>query len=182
MSQRNSGYARKPRDQYLTPAWVTEALLPHIPARIRSVWEPAAGRGHIASVLNAAGYKVKATDLKTGNDFLRSRSHVEAVITNPPYGLATEFVCHALGRTYRLGGFVAMLLNTDFDHAKRRQHLFGACPQFDKKLVLTRRIVWFTPLIASPSSNHAWFIWDWRNNAKPLLSYYYEDRTCSLTV
>jgi hypothetical protein len=40
-------------------------------------------------------------------------------------------------------GKVAMLLRTDFDHAKGRQHLFGQCPIFAKKLVLTRRIVWF---------------------------------------
>jgi hypothetical protein len=32
MSQRESGYERKERDLYETPEWVTEALLPHLPA------------------------------------------------------------------------------------------------------------------------------------------------------
>jgi hypothetical protein len=31
MSQRESGYARKERDSYETPAWVTAALVPHLP-------------------------------------------------------------------------------------------------------------------------------------------------------
>jgi hypothetical protein len=30
MSQRNSGYERKPGDAYETPAWVTRALAPHL--------------------------------------------------------------------------------------------------------------------------------------------------------
>ena len=32
MSQRESGYERIDRDLYETPEWVTEALLPHLPA------------------------------------------------------------------------------------------------------------------------------------------------------
>jgi len=31
MSQRDSGYERKERDLYETPAWVTEAVIPHLP-------------------------------------------------------------------------------------------------------------------------------------------------------
>ena len=44
MSQRGSGYERKALDLYDTPAWVTAALLPHLPG-VRAVWEPAAGSG-----------------------------------------------------------------------------------------------------------------------------------------
>lgn len=177
MAQRISGYKRKRNDAYYTPAWVTEALLPHIPTRIESVWEPAAGRGAIAKVLRKAGYSVRATDLSNGHDFMQMSADAQAIITNPPYrkDQINQFICRALLLTERKRGFVAMLLASDFDHAKGRRHLFGGCPQFSRKVVLTDRIVWFTPVIASPSSNHAWFIWDWQRKIKPLLAYHYGD-------
>jgi hypothetical protein len=46
VSQRESGYERKERDLYETPAWVTLALIRHLPGRLRpgmNVYEPAAG-------------------------------------------------------------------------------------------------------------------------------------------
>ena len=45
-----------------------------------------------------------------------------------------------------------MLLRADYDSAKTRAHLFGACPAFSKKVVLTRRIKWFDGP-CSPSEN-----------------------------
>ena len=53
---------------------------------------------------------------------------------------------------------VAMLLRCDYDHAGTREHLFGGCPAFALKLVLTKRIVWFDGPKAAPSFNHAWFL------------------------
>lgn len=178
MAQRDSGYKRKRNDAYYTPAWVTEALLPYIPDRIESVWEPAAGRGGIVKVLRNEDYVVWDSDLRHFRrkvDFLTSGRTAQAVITNPPYGLTVEFICKALEVTKPHKGFVAMLLRTDFDHGKTRRDIFGDCAQFAKKLVLTKRIVWFRPVIASPSENHAWFCWSWRNSSPPTISYYYED-------
>ena len=171
MSQRDSGYERKERNLYETPAWVTEALLPHIPAGLRSIWEPACGSGKMSGVLEAVGYRVLATDIDGGKDFLATidRSY-EAVITNPPYVLAQEFIEHAM-RMVGGDGLVAMLLRTDFDHAKTRQHLFGKCPWFFKKVVLTRRIKWFEESTGSPSFNHAWYIWKMRHRGPPTLAY-----------
>ena len=171
MSQRLSGYTRQPDDRYDTPAWVVESLLPHVPPPPLSVWEPAAGGGKVARVLSAAGFLVRATDIRDSGDFLMMHDDAEAVITNPPYGKAAEFIAHALARTRRAGGLVAMLLRTDFDHARSRTHLFGGCKQFSKKLVLTRRIVWFERPGAAPSYNHAWFIWSWRHSGPPIIAY-----------
>jgi hypothetical protein len=78
----------------------------------------------------------------------------DAIITNPPYELAAEFIERALSLTAS-DGLVAMLLRTDFDHAKSRQHLFQH-PAFRKKLVLTKRIKWFEDSEGQPSFNHAW--------------------------
>lgn len=192
MSQRNSGYLRQDSDNYATPAWCTRALLPHIPDRIKAIWEPAAGEGAMANVLRErASTTVIATDLRPGNnmptynqslDFLNGapvhRTRFSAVISNPPFCLAQEFIERALELTTP-HGFVAMLLRADFDHAKGRRHLFADCPAFAKRLVLTRRIVWFVdPLTgkpkAAPSVNHSWFLWDHQHRGAPEISYYIE--------
>jgi hypothetical protein len=169
MSQRVSGYARKALDQYETPSWVTQALIPHLPVLAGTVWEPACGGGKIVAVLRQAGFVVLGTDIATGTDFLRSspRNGVSAVITNPPYALAREFIEHAL-RSVRV---TAVLLRTDFDHAATRAHLFADCPVFAKKVVLTKRIRWIVGSTGSPSFNHAWFVWDQRNSDAPRLRY-----------
>jgi hypothetical protein len=169
MSQRDSGYERKERDLYETPEWVTEALMPHIPERVASVWEPAMGSGKMLNVLLRQGYRAFGGDISTGQDFLLAESsECDAIITNPPYEHARMFVVHAIHLTAR-SGFSAMLLRTDYDHASTRKHLF--MPPFAKKLVLTKRIRWFEDSKGSPSFNHAWFIWDWKHSGPPTLAY-----------
>lgn len=184
MSQRPSGWDRKENDAYNTPRWTTEALLPHIPAHIARVWECAAGTGQMSAVLKER-YEVLETDIGQGADFLADQSELlacvptlerpQAIITNPPYNLATEFCEQALRLMEPVAGFVALLLRTDFDHAKSRAHLFRDCPAFAKKLVLTRRIVWFEPAPGekgkSPSFNHAWYCWDWTHDGPPTICY-----------
>ena len=173
MSQRDSGYERKVLDRYETPAWVTEALLPHLPRVPEVVWEPACGTGRMVAVLEAHDIVVHATDIETGRDFLADDYAVgsDAIITNPPYHQAYAFILRALDLMDETDGIVAMLLRTDFDHAKTRQGLFSACPVFFKKVVLTRRIKWFEDSKGSPSFNHAWFIWDWQHEGAPTLAY-----------
>jgi hypothetical protein len=181
MSQRDSGYERRERDLYETPAWVTDALIPHLPdwrtceLYNPEIWEPAAGGGKMAVALRAHGFEVRESDIATGMDFLQVINppcDLDAIITNPPYALATEFIEHAIDMARPSKGLVAMLLRTDFDHAKTRQHLFSKCSVFAKKIVLTRRIVWFEGPGASPSFNHAWYIWDHGNPpVAPTLAY-----------
>lgn len=171
MSQRDSGYARVAFDQYETPEWATAALLPRIP-KGSLIWEPACGSGKMARVLRAH----YTSDIQTGTDFLTcDGKDVTVIATNPPYSLATEFIQRALALMEPQNGMVAMLLRTDFDHAKSRRHLFADHPAFAEKLVLTKRIQWFEDSKSSPSFNHAWFIWDWRASRFPVISYHFED-------
>jgi len=168
MSQRDSGYERKERDLYETPAWVTEALIPHIPGDVLEIWEPACGSGKMVRELERHGFTVHGTDIDQGFDFLTDLPPLSStIVTNPPYVLAKEFIKLAIERSE----FVAMLLRTDFDHAKTRSYLFGDCPSFAKKVVLTKRIQWFEDSKGAPSFNHAWFIWRSDNMGAPTLAY-----------
>lgn len=173
MSQRDSGYARMADDRYETPAWVTKSLIPHIPLGTR-IWEPAAGSGKMVYELRRNGYDTRGTDVATGTDFLNATCDwlANAIITNPPYFLAQEFIKHALKLMKEPSGIVAMLLRTDFDHAKTRKPIFGEHRAFAKKLVLTKRIRWIEGSKGSPSFNHAWFIWDWKHEGPPTLAYH----------
>lgn len=171
MSQRDSGYERIERDCYETPEWVTWALLPHLPARLR-IWEPACASGKMVSVL-AKSHTVEASDIVTGTDFLKTKNSLgcTGIITNPPYSLAVQFVEHAIEETEWV---VAMLLRATFDSGRTRRHLFEKNPAFSKKIVLTKRIVWFERDDGeppAPSDVHAWFIWDKLHEGPATLAY-----------
>lgn len=116
MKQGASRHALRDRadDLYETPAVCIEAAIRDgiIPAPEDiggAIWEPSAGRGAISRVLTAAGYTVVATDLcdhqgrddgiTTHVDFLMERrapDRCAAIVTNPPFKLADEFIRHGL--------------------------------------------------------------------------------------
>lgn len=197
MSQRDSGYQRKERDLYETPEWVTEVLCRHLwlsSWALGHAWEPAAGSGKMAAVLrkyvDGNGHCLLASDIEPlapdvkRLDFLSLDKFpmvdfggIGSIVTNPPYDKATEFIEHALklADTVNHGVLIAMLLRTDFDHAKSRSHLFRDCPSFFRKIVLTKRITWFEPELnakgKSPSFNHAWYLWFSQNQGAPTLAY-----------
>jgi hypothetical protein len=180
MSQRTSGFERRPGDQYMTPPWVVETLMA-VMSVWGNVWEPAAGEGAIVETIRArAGRwaKVHGTDIDPAfkwpvQDFLHEHSHAHMptegpfwIITNPPYGpqgrLAEAFTRRAVSYTQLNGGSAAMLLPVDWDAGKTRHDLFENFPGHVTKITLTERIRW-TNLPQSksgPSQNHAWFIWD----------------------
>lgn len=188
MSQRNSEYTREDLDRYITPAWCTLAVMPHLPvAGAIKVWEPAAGTGAMVDALRSeARFSVLGTDISPVSSFAcRDFLSVTAgewtdqfglLITNPPFNLATEFIEQALRLTANQRGVVAMLLRADFDHAKSRSHLYADNPTWAKRVVLTRRIVWFVDEAtgkpkASPSVNHVWHIWSHRHEGPATTAY-----------
>ena len=176
MSQRDSGYERQLHDRYTTPSWVSAALVPHLPSRIRRVWEPAAGGGEMVSALRDMTYEVVGTDIADGVDFLSlpkgfRKPKFDAIITNPPFDQSQAFIETGLELAEPRAATVAMLFRSDYDSAKTRQHLFGRCSPFAMKVVLLRRIVWFARPGAAPSVNHAWFVWDWMHSGPPTIAY-----------
>lgn len=181
MSQKNSGYARKPFDLYSTPAWCTEIIVPYL--RGPNLWEPARGDGHMVEVLRRHHFCVYYTDIAKGDDFLEydraptfGLSHnprtPQAIVTNPPYSLAQEFVRKALELMAPVGGQVAMLLRVDFDSAKTRRDLFQNNPAWGTKIVFLDRIKWFEgESKKTPSENHAFFLWDFQHTGEPRIHY-----------
>jgi hypothetical protein len=107
----NTGNARAPLtargdDLYETPDVAVHALM-RAESLQEVIWEPACGPGRIVNVLRGAGHKVYATDLvdygcpdsEVRIDFLMERHpsvYVGAIVTNPPFKIANEFVAHAL--------------------------------------------------------------------------------------
>lgn len=172
VAQRESGYERKERDAYMTPAWVTQVLVDDLERegflplhghdqagklKPLAIWEPAAGTGQMADALARRGYEVFCTDIVPGpgvgfqHDFTSPvmpvlfPGQIGGVITNPPYDQADEFVEIALRMMEARGGLVAMLLKVDWDSGKTRRRFFAGCAGWARKLVLLDRIYWFDP-------------------------------------
>ena len=144
MAQRNSEYARMPGDCYVTPGWVWNALY-EVEPWAKTAWDPAPVDGDF--------------------DFLEDDLSIYVglnIASNPPFKLADKFIRHSLLMTETHNGKVAMLLPHTFDTARTRTPL-GSTP-YKCKYVLTRRIRWdnLDQKKAGPSTNHAWYVWDWK--------------------
>lgn len=178
MGKHETGFERVDRDHYPTPSWPVADLCEHVDITRQHVWEPACGSGQMVTALkdNGAASVVFSDIVDRGFpgtelfDFTSDQrppvGAFTSLITNPPFGaraqpLATRFAELGLQRLPP-GGLLALLLPTDFDSAKSRRHLFADCAQFDCKIVLTKRIVWFARpdgTRESPKENHAWYVW-----------------------
>lgn len=107
------GMGVRGNELYPTPAPLTKALLRSHPLPKR-IWEPAAGAGHMATVLEQAGHDVFCTDLidygrlvpetiniGTPVDFMGTftapfAGRDWAIVTNPPFAISGDFVRHGL--------------------------------------------------------------------------------------
>jgi hypothetical protein len=93
-------------------------------------------------------------------------SPVGAIVTNPPYKLADQFVAHALTLCPR----VIMLLRFSFMGSERRSPILANCGLarvhvFRKRLPMMHRHGWQGPR-ASSSIPFAWYVWDRDHHGK----------------
>ncbi len=165
-------------DLYETPIEALYALL-EVERLPNSIWEPCCGPGAIVRVIRESGLRVHATDLvdhgcpdsESGIDFLlecRAPDGVEAIVTNPPFKLADQFVDHAL----RLVPRVTMLLRLAFLESERRSPILDSgnlarVHVFKNRLPMMHRHGWTGPR-ATSSIPFAWFCWD-RNHIGPAI-------------
>lgn len=122
---------RRELDFYPTPPDVTHALIDFLQLPSGTIWEPACGDGSMAVALRQRGHTVIATDLREtgygegGVDFLTAdRRACDAIVTNPPFFISEEFIRRSLG----FAPIVAMVLKSQYWHAKKRQDLFAEHP------------------------------------------------------
>jgi hypothetical protein len=103
MSSTNRGTERRTDDAYLTPQWCVRRLLEVWQPRAGVLMEPAVGTGAIVAAVGESfgpwlAYDIRPEVVSIPRDFLEMTSTspgVTAVITNPPYCLAEEFVRHS---------------------------------------------------------------------------------------
>lgn len=160
-------------DLYESPEVAVEALL-KVEDLPPFIWEPACGPGSIVRVLRRNGFNVWATDLvdygcpdsEARRDFLmeqQTRVDVQAIVTNPPFKLANEFVEHALKMCPR----VCMLLRLAFIESERRSGILDGgqlarVHVFSNRLPMMHRAGRGTKVAKTNSSamSFAWFCWD----------------------
>lgn len=192
--RRATGKTRRKNELYETPAWVVvDGLAPFFRVSGQVIGEHACGRGKLAGGLRQAGallvmadkvFRKDAAPAGTGFhkvDFLSPKgkefwlnANVDALVTNPPWGLQGELAVAFIERGLELlrnpksgTRWMALLLGIDYDLAGSRIHLFERCAEYHGTVRLRRRIEWFKrktdpktgKLSAGPSQHHAWYIW-----------------------
>jgi hypothetical protein len=161
--------AERGADLYETPPCATEALL-RVERLPHWIWEPAAGRGAIVTVLRDRGHAVIASDLidykfplHFVGDFMTTTkmpAGCEMILTNPPFQIVGEFVAHALDLAPR----VIMLARLAFLESTRRTEILehsglARIHVFRNRLPMMHRHNWAGPR-ASNAVPFCWFVWD----------------------
>lgn len=172
---------RQKDDWYPTPPEATQALLDVeiFTGSEACLWEPCCGDGAISKVVEANGYQIQSTDLndydygdQTGVDFLMETKRLgDAIITNPPYKLATEFIKHAIDLGVKKH---CWLLRLSFLEGQARyDSLFHSHPPariyvFSKRLTIWRGD---EEVAGSGTVAYAWFVWKQGYRATPMVSW-----------
>lgn len=148
-----------------------------------SVWEPAAGMGHISNSIEPHFANVYSSDLIDRGcgydtfDFLgyRGDKKVDWVITNPPFKHAQEFIEKSLD-VANIG--VAMFLKIQFLEGKKRKELFKNTP-LKHVYVFSARQTIFTGgeefdekgKRRANTMCFAWFVWEKGYEGRPMIGW-----------
>jgi SAM-dependent methyltransferase len=170
MSSTNRGGSsvRRERDFYATPAWATQAILRELP--VGPVLDPCCGDGALLAEIKgrtfgieidpqrAEAARARGVRAVVTGDALTDRAgwvDAAAVVMNPPFSLAEEFVLAALVWAQPRRAAVAALLRLSFLETRRRVPLHREHPA--DVFVLARRPS-FTGK-GTDSCAYAWFVW-----------------------
>ena len=159
---------RSKLDYYGTDPRSTKALLA-VETFQHEIWEPCAGHHLMVDVLREAGYHVLATDIAEYDgvqhakmDFLDIEGEWDGdIVTNPPYGLSTEFAVKAL-ELVKPGAKVAMFLRTLFlEGTKRYEKLFSVNPPKTVYVFTNRQVSDKNDDFNKGSAvSYSWFVWE----------------------
>lgn len=168
----NTNKKRSKSDFYQTPYSITRRLL-EVEKFSGRILEPACGAGAITAILKEAGYEdITAYDLLLdGKDFLTETRKFDAIITNPPFSLAKEFILKACEVATRF----AFLLPLNYLQGQARYNeIWSASEILEKVYIFTRY-----PLLSAhirPDGKYetammayAWYIFDTRHKGAPTI-------------
>lgn len=150
---------RSKSDNYQTPAYALEPLIPWIPKEW-TIWECACGDELLADELATLGFGTIRTDIiprgysfgprdflsyEPGNDY-------DVIVTNPPYSLKDEFIA----RCYELGKPWALLMKITALEGKKRQAMYRKHGL--QMIFMDKRVNYITP---HGGNSGAWFASSW---------------------
>ena len=163
------------KDFIPTPPWATRAVFEEVwpdlkNAKDQTYWDPACGAGHMTRVFKEYGAFDLGTDLHNHvgadnfqpYDFtLKKRPvNVEAIITNPPYAKANDFVMKGMMQADRV---LALLMRIQvLESETRYSAVYKRCPP-SKVAVFSERIPFKTGEVirkAPKMFTHCWLVWD----------------------
>lgn len=178
-----AGYGNKriADDFYATDPKSVETLFYNYDIKGDTVWEPAAGMGHISKVLQNYFEEVYSSDLIDRGcgyditDFLHytGDKKVDWVITNPPFKHAREFIEKALSVSNK---GVAMFLKIQFLEGLGRKQFLQDSP-LKYVYVFSKRQVIFTGGEEFDDNGKrrantmcfAWFVWEHGYEGEPII-------------
>lgn len=128
-------------------------------------------------MLETAGYNVTSTDLvdrgygQGGRDFLLEQEGAENIVTNPPFKLVEDFICHSVSLATRK---VAILGRLGLLEGQERRKLWDAHPM-SRVWVFSRRIACVKPGDPDYGTKggkggmiaYAWYVWERGCNRRP---------------
>lgn len=154
--------------------WATRALCVHVlpelqmsaPPWRRTVWEPAAGQGHMVRPLSEFFGRVIPSDIHDygagypQHDFLSPTPlviHPDWIITNPPFRLFLEFAEQALDMSS--GGIAIFSRLSVLEGQRRYVRLFRAHPPTVVAPFVERVPLAAGRLGTTSATAYAWFVW-----------------------
>lgn len=167
---RKEGEEREKHDFYATHPDAIPPLLNILGwTTSKLIWENSCGQGHLSKPLTQAGHTVISTDLidrgfgEPDVNFLSDTVYdivpFDAIIMNPPYSLALEFVEKSL----TVAPVVCAFLRIQFLESQKRKEFFDNHPPkyvcvFSYRIPLSKNAV-FDPKESSAVC-YAWYIWE----------------------
>lgn len=179
---------RVENDFYVTNPKAVEMLLKKYDIFGRDILEPCVGNGMIVEAVNnfyTNKRNFTCIDIIDRNypntivqDFLtwNTDKKFDAIITNPPYSLATEFIYKSLS-LLDTDGQIAMFLKIQFLEGIKRKTLFEKYPPKYIYVFRNRMATWNNGNELDPDTGkkwattmcHAWFIWEKDSKTEPII-------------
>ena len=126
-------------DEYYTPKYVVEILLPYIDkTKIKTIWCPCDKEySEYVKVFENNGFKVIYSHIDNGQDFLKYEPEepYDAIITNPPFSIKNKI----FDRCIKLGKPFALLLSATCIQSASLVQIMSKCNDlnfimFDKRI------------------------------------------------